>query len=83
LSKSIEDGEWVDEVVAIEALSCPLALGAGEHDVIVNREYIRKAFGDRIRGRKLQIIPDAGHSAHMENPDAFNRWVEEFVDEML
>ena len=80
MSKSIEAGEWVDEVEVIEALSCPVALGIGEHDVIVNREYILKAVEEKIWDKKLQIIPGAGHSAHMENPGEFNRWVEEFVE---
>jgi pimeloyl-ACP methyl ester carboxylesterase len=33
----------------------------------------------KIPGARLEIIPDAGHAANMDQPEAFNRVLLEFL----
>jgi pimeloyl-ACP methyl ester carboxylesterase len=34
---------------------------------------------DRIKGSKMEILPDAGHMVMMESPQAFNEEVQKFI----
>ncbi len=79
LSKSIETGEWEDEVKIVESLSSPIALGIGEFDALINCDYIRETVAGKLWRKTLHTIPGAGHSAHMENPSDFNKWAESFI----
>ena len=78
LSESISSGEWEDELKAIASLNFPVALGIGENDELINRTYIQNVAEAYIWEKKLHIFPAAGHSPHMEHPDAFNTWVGEY-----
>jgi pimeloyl-ACP methyl ester carboxylesterase len=36
-----------------------------------------------IEGSKKVIIPDAGHASNLENPDEFNRVLDEFLEHVF
>ena len=36
----------------------------------------------KIPGARLEVIPDAGHAANIDQPEAFNRVVLEFLDSL-
>jgi len=60
------------------ALPQPLLIITGEHDqpiILSNAQDWQK----RGPNARLQIIPQAGHCANMDNPQAFNRIVAEFL----
>lgn len=59
-------------------LNLPVLVSYGEFD----KTGKVKSYCDewiRREGRPLKIVPDAAHNANMDNPDAFNQILEEFL----
>lgn len=61
-------------------IHCPTLLLVGEEDSISPKEEM-KAMAEQIRGSRFVVIPEAGHMAPMEDPDAANREILGFLDE--
>lgn len=60
-------------------IACPILIAYGESDRLGN---IRKAAGPwaaRDGAPPPRVIPDAGHVANMDNPEAFNRLIMDFL----
>jgi pimeloyl-ACP methyl ester carboxylesterase len=55
-----------------------LLWGDGEHDVR-SPLPVAHAFAAAIPGARLEVIPDAGHAAHLEQPAAFTAAVRDWV----
>ncbi len=36
----------------------------------------------KIPGARLEVIPNAGHAANLDNPEAVNRVLREFLDSL-
>ena len=62
----------------IHRIKAPTLLIWGDDDKIVPPVY-GKMFQERIAGSKLVIVPSAGHSPMLEQPDAFVKAVGEFL----
>lgn len=62
----------------LEAIKVPTLLIAGDEDGPRPKAIIKEA--KRIPGARCSVIPDAGHLSNIENPDAFNRVVADFID---
>jgi len=58
-------------------LRVPVCLVAGEEDARFCA--IARELADRIPGGRLEIVPEAGHAAHLENPAAFRRIAQGFL----
>jgi 2-succinyl-6-hydroxy-2,4-cyclohexadiene-1-carboxylate synthase len=63
----------------LHALEMPVLVLAGEYDIKF------RAIGERIastmgRNCEFGVVPAAGHAAHLERPDAFEKIVTEFLD---
>lgn len=74
--RSIFDNSCRDRLGAVD---CPVLLVWGEYDEIHPRataEYLRLHLPDS----RLVVIPDAGHEAMVDQPEAFNRAVLSFLD---
>ena len=56
----------------------PTLLIWGEDDQVVKPSY-GKAFRDLISSSHMEVIPDAGHSPHVEQPEAFINHFLEFA----
>jgi len=70
--------ERPDSTDLLPSITIPTLVVVGQDDVLTtpaDAERIVKG----IPGAKLVIIPDAGHLSNMEQPDLFNRAVEEFA----
>jgi pimeloyl-ACP methyl ester carboxylesterase len=68
-----------DSFETLGTIACPTLVVVGAEDTLTppaESEKMAKA----VKGAKLVKIPGAGHLANLENPDAFNRAVAEFVD---
>jgi pimeloyl-ACP methyl ester carboxylesterase len=63
----------------LHRLVAPTLLIWGQRDRIIPPIY-GQAFHERIAHSRVEIIPDAGHLAHLEQPDAFARMVLEFLE---
>jgi 3-oxoadipate enol-lactonase len=73
--------ERPDSTDLLSSITIPTLVIVGQDDVLTtpaDAERIAKG----IPGAKLVTIPDAGHLSNMEQPDLFNRAVEEFAAEL-
>ena len=52
----------------------------GDEDRLVPRVYADE-FGRRLPRTRLQVVKDAGHAPHLEQPEATARFVEAFLGE--
>ncbi len=82
LGVSVAEGNYTDEVSAVANLDKPLAVIHGELDPLVNLSYIRGLPLPTLWRDEIQVIPDAGHSPHWEQPEVFNALLMEFVGEL-
>ncbi len=81
LGKSLEQCNYRDEVKAVADLPIPIAILHEEKENIVNLEYINKLTMPTLWRGKVQVITDAGHLPHWEQPEMFNALLEEFITE--
>lgn len=59
-------------------IEAPTLIATSEHDVVVPAAY-GPAWRDAIAGSRLTTIPNAGHLAELEQPDAFANLVRDFI----
>ena len=66
---------------AIGSIDVPtlVIVGADDKPFIGSSEYMAK----KIPGARLAVIPDAGHAANMEQPEAFNAALRTFIGELV
>jgi pimeloyl-ACP methyl ester carboxylesterase len=62
----------------LDNISAPTLVIVGEHDM-VTPQVAAESIGARIWGSKVERIPNAGHLSSLENPEAFNTAVLEFL----
>ncbi|MGY4238366.1 pimeloyl-ACP methyl ester carboxylesterase [Bradyrhizobium sp. USDA 4449] len=63
---------------ALEQTSFPALLIGGDADLYMPPPRKRK-LASHLPGSEVYIVPECGHSAHWEQPDAFNRIVLDFL----
>ena len=61
-----------------KTLTQPLLILVGDHDLPIILSHARE-WQAREPHAQVQVIPNAGHCANMDNPEAFNRIVAEFL----
>jgi pimeloyl-ACP methyl ester carboxylesterase len=62
----------------LESIKLPVLLITGAADLYTPPPLL-KMFSARIRGAQSLVMPEAGHSAYWESPDAFNKAVLDFI----
>lgn len=67
-----------DATPGLERIAVPTLIVVGESDAITPPP-LSEAMLNRIPGATLVRIPNAGHLANVENPDAFNRTLADFL----
>ena len=70
-----------DSVPLLAKIACPTLVIAGELDGPTPPSD-GKLMAGRIPGARLEIIPQAGHLANLEQPEAFNRALLDFLKEI-
>jgi 3-oxoadipate enol-lactonase len=73
--------ERPDSLPMLPAITCPTLVMVGQEDVPTPPSESR-LMAEQIPGARLAIIPEAGHLSNLEQPDRFNRVVEEFAAEL-
>jgi pimeloyl-ACP methyl ester carboxylesterase len=65
-------------ISSLSSIAVPtlVIVGADDEPFIAGSEYM----ASHIPGAKLEVIPDAGHAANIDQVDEFNRVVGEFLD---
>jgi pimeloyl-ACP methyl ester carboxylesterase len=69
---SVQNGDYDDQHKIIKELNIPVAVYYGEHDQIVNFEYVNSIDIPTMWRSIIQIIREAGHIFFYENPADFN-----------
>jgi pimeloyl-ACP methyl ester carboxylesterase len=67
-----------DQTDLLPSIAVPTLVVVGESDVIAPVE-VAEAMAKAIPGAQLEVVPDAGHVANLENPEVFNRAFSEFL----
>jgi pimeloyl-ACP methyl ester carboxylesterase len=65
----------------LTSISVPTLIVVGEHDAITPPDASRNMH-EHIKGSRLTVIPEAGHLSNLENPDAFNGALADFLGEL-
>jgi pimeloyl-ACP methyl ester carboxylesterase len=67
-----------DVMKKVEKIDLPTLILCGEDDELTPVKY-SQFLHSRIKGSKLEVLPNAGHMVMMEAPQAFNEKIAEFV----
>jgi pimeloyl-ACP methyl ester carboxylesterase len=67
-----------DVMKEVEKIDLPALILCGEEDELTPVRY-SEFLHRRIRGSRLEVLPNAGHMVMMESPDAFNQKVAAFI----
>jgi pimeloyl-ACP methyl ester carboxylesterase len=67
-----------DLINEIEKIVLPTLILCGDDDQLTPVKY-SQFLHSRIKGSKLEILPNAGHMVMMESPQAFNEKIREFI----
>jgi pimeloyl-ACP methyl ester carboxylesterase len=70
-----------DSTAALAGITVPTLVLVGAHDAITPVEESRK-MAEALPNARLAIIPDAGHLAPLENPEAANEAMLGFLDSL-
>lgn len=67
-----------DTTHALSDIQVPTLLVVGEHDALSPPAVMRQ-MQEQIEGAELIVVPEAGHMAPLENPDAVTQGIVEFL----
>ncbi len=67
-----------DLINEVEKIILPTLILCGDDDQLTPVKY-SQFFHSRIKGSKLEILPNAGHMVMIESPQAFNEKIREFI----
>ncbi|MFQ5614421.1 MAG: alpha/beta fold hydrolase [Anaerolineae bacterium] len=79
LGASLNAGSYKDEIEVVANLSTPLAILHGEHEQLINGDYFDSLTMPTLWRGAVQVIPEAGHAPHWEQPDRFNALLVDFL----
>lgn len=60
-------------------IKCPVLLVYGEHDHIHRGDNLEKHYREHLADMRLVLVPHAAHAVMVDQPEAFNRLVLEFL----
>ena len=69
-----------DNRAILPTIEQPTLVIAGANDRIAPAPQT-KAVAETVPGARLEIVADAGHAAYMEQPDAYNTLLKDFLDD--
>jgi len=67
-----------DTMNEVEKIDLPTLVLCGDEDQLTPVKY-SQFLHSRIKGSKIEILPNAGHMVMMESPQAFNEKIREFI----
>ena len=79
LGASLDAANYTDEVQIVANMRTPLAIAHGAEEQLVNLGYVQSLIIPSLWRGAIQIIADAGHAPHWEQPERFNALLAEFV----
>ncbi len=82
LFASVGEGRFADELAIAADLGRPLAILHGEGEQLVNLAYLEQLHIPTLWRGGVQLIPGAGHAAHLEATAAFTGLLDQFLSEL-
>ncbi|MGM0530089.1 MAG: alpha/beta fold hydrolase [Bacteroidota bacterium] len=79
LGLSYSKGEIVDETKIISEMKHPLAIFHGKEDQLINGEYFKELNLPTLWQNNVQFIDKAGHCPQFENPESFDKLLNDFL----
>lgn len=79
LGSSIRPDGYRDEVEVVANLTKPLAILHGAHEQLVNVAYMQALPMPTLWRNEIQLVENAGHAPHWEEPAQFNALLEAFI----
>lgn len=70
---------WRDHSIDLSEISVPVLALYGEHEMDLIRAHVGQMCAD-IPDFRAHELPDAGHNAHVDAPEAFTRRLREFLE---
>ena len=71
-----------DVMKEVEKIDLPTLILCGEDDALTPAPY-SQFLHSRIKGSRLEVLPNAGHMVMMESPQAFNEKINRFIEEIV
>jgi len=91
MMRSTAPGGWIgaleamkqrrDQTDLLPSIAVPTLVVVGEGDALAPVD-VAEAMAKAIPGARLEVVPDAGHVANLENPEVFNRVLAEFLSSL-
>lgn len=82
LGASIAGAQYRDETEIVANLPQPLAVLHGEHDALINLDYLRSLHIPTLWRGAVQVIGGAGHAPQWTSPSAFDSLLDAFVTDV-
>lgn len=79
LGGSLMSGKYLNEVDIVSKLEIPVAILHGDRDEVVQRGYIDDLDVPTLWRGSVQDITGGGHMPQLDNPELFNKLVDEFI----
>jgi len=73
-----QDGSQVIDGLAAVRVPTLIVVGDQDQPFLAPSEYMAK----KIPGARLEVVPGAGHSSNLDQPDIFNRVLRDFLDQL-
>ncbi len=74
-------GARTDTTASLQKISIPTLILVGEHDALTP-VAAALSMHEKIRNSELIVIPKAAHMSNLENPEAFNSALKEFLERL-
>lgn len=82
--QSIINGIGQNQCDIIAKWDKPIAVVAGENDIAINYDYVRNELHFKNLWRnKVHVLANAGHQVMLDQPEAFNLVIKEFVEDTI
>lgn len=82
LGISLANGELKNELDILNDINIPTAIIQGSDDPFVNLKYLSNLAITNLWHGKVHLLPECGHSPHVECSDAFDDLLEKFVNDV-
>ncbi len=83
LGESFGLDNFVDEIEIIQNLKIPVAIFNGEKDGLLNYDYIENMTIPSLWQNKIHYIKNAYHTPQFEQPETFNKLLNNFIEDIL
>lgn len=83
ITATLQAGLYDDELAVVRSLRVPLAILHGAAEAVVNGAYLDALGCPTVWRGRVQRLERAGHLPHLEQPDAFNTVLLDFLRDVL